>query len=70
MRSDKGRQISYDIISKWNLKKNDTSEHTYKIETDSQIQKTNMIIKEDSVAENKLKNWSQIQTTVYETDEQ
>ena len=29
-----------------------------------------MIIKEESVAENKLKNWSQIQTTVYETDEQ
>ena len=34
-------QVSCDIISRWNLKY-DTSDHTYKTETDSQIQKTNL----------------------------
>ena len=29
-------EISYDILHLWNLKRNDTNELTYKIETDSQ----------------------------------
>ena len=33
------KQISYDIIYKWNLKKNDKNELIYKTERDSQIQK-------------------------------
>ena len=42
--SQRERQISYDIAYMWNLKKkkNDTSELTYKIETASQAQKTNL----------------------------
>ena len=31
------KQISYDIIYKWNLKKNDKNELIYKTERDSQI---------------------------------
>ena len=36
------RQISYDIAYMWNLKKIGTNELIYKIETDSQTQKTNL----------------------------
>ena len=36
VKSDRERQISYDITYMWNLKKNDTNEHIYKTETDSQ----------------------------------
>ena len=35
-KSDRERQISHDITYMWNLKKNDTNELIYKIETDSQ----------------------------------
>ena len=35
-KSDKERQVSYDITYLWNLKKNDTNELIYKTETDSQ----------------------------------
>ena len=34
------RRIFYDITYMWNLKKYDTNEPIYKIETDSQTQKT------------------------------
>ena len=37
----RARQILYDIAYMWNLK-NNTSEFIYKIETDSQTQKTNL----------------------------
>ena len=36
-KSDRERQIPYDITSMWNLKKKDTNELIYKIEIDSQI---------------------------------
>ena len=36
IKSDRGRWISYDITYMWNLKKNDTNEHIYKTEIDSQ----------------------------------
>ena len=36
VKSDGERQISYDIIYMWNLKKNDRNEFIYKLETDSQ----------------------------------
>ena len=36
MKSDREREISYDIAYMQSLKKNDTKELTYKIETDSQ----------------------------------
>ena len=35
-KSDRERQISYDIAYMWNLKINDISELIYKTETDSQ----------------------------------
>ena len=40
--SERERQISNGITYMWNWKKNDTNEHIYKIETDSQTQKTNL----------------------------
>ena len=42
-KSDRERQISYDITRMWNLiLKNDTNELIYKTETDLQISKTNL----------------------------
>ena len=41
--SEKERQISYGIIYMWNLKY-DTNDHIYKIETDSQTQKTDLCL--------------------------
>ena len=40
-KSNRERQISYDITYMWNLK-NDTNELIYKTETDSQTQKANV----------------------------
>ena len=40
-KSDRERQILYDITYMWNLK-NNTNESIYKIETDSQTLKTNL----------------------------
>ena len=40
--SDTEREISYNITYMWNLKKNDTNELIYKIEIDSQTQKTSL----------------------------
>ena len=36
VKSDRERQIPYDIAYMWNLKRNDTNELIYKTETDSQ----------------------------------
>ena len=45
-KSDIERQISYDITDVWNLKKKKgTNELIYKTETESQIQKANMVSK-------------------------
>ena len=41
MKSDRERQISYDISYMWNIK-NNTNELIYKTETDSQTYKTNL----------------------------
>ena len=41
-KSDRKRQISYDITYMCNLITNDTGELTYKIETDPQISKSNL----------------------------
>ena len=41
-KSDRERQISYDITYTWNLKENDTYELIYKTETKSQTLKTNL----------------------------
>ena len=40
VKSDREKQISYDMSYIWNLK-NDTNELIYKVEIDSQTQKTN-----------------------------
>ena len=58
------RQI-YDSTYMWNLK-NDTDELTYKTETDSQTQKTNLWLpKEKRVGRDKLGVWDQrIHTTI------
>ena len=42
MKSDREREISYDIPDMWNLKRNDINELTYKIERDSQTWKKNL----------------------------
>ena len=34
-KSDREREISYEILYMWNLKRNDTNELTYKTERDS-----------------------------------
>ena len=42
-KSDRERQVSYDITHMWNLTlRNDINELIYKTETDSQISKTNL----------------------------
>ena len=45
------RQISYDIIYMWNLKKNDTNELIYKTEIDSDIENKVMVTKGESGGE-------------------
>ena len=40
-KSERDRQISYDIAYMWNLKY-DTNEHPHEIETDSQTQRTGL----------------------------
>ena len=35
-KSDREREISYEILYMWNLKRNDTNELTYKTERDSE----------------------------------
>ena len=42
VKSDREREISYDIPSMWNLKGNDTNELIYKRERDSQTYKINL----------------------------
>ena len=41
-KSERERQIPYNITYMWNLKKNDTNELTYKTEIESKMQKTNI----------------------------
>ena len=41
----------------WNLKKNDTNESTYKLETDSQTQKTNLWLSKGRGVGDKLVVW-------------
>ena len=51
------RQISYDITYMWNLQSG-TSEFTYKTETDSQTQKTNLWLpKGKGAGRDKLEVW-------------
>ena len=40
-KSERGRQIPYDITYMWNLKY-DTNQHIYETKTDSQIQRTDL----------------------------
>ena len=40
-KSDRERQISYDVIYMWNLKY-DTDQHVYETETDSETQRTDL----------------------------
>ena len=40
-KSDRERQISYDVTYLWNLKY-DTDQHVYETETDSEIQRTDL----------------------------
>ena len=70
-KSDRERQISYDIAHMWNLKY-DTNELIYKTETDSQTQKTNLWLpKGKGGGRDKLEVWDQqIQTTIYKIDKQ
>ena len=55
------RQI-HNITNMWNLEKNDTKEFIYKIETDSQTQKTNLQLPK--------RKGGRGQTTIYKIDNQ
>ena len=55
VKSDRERQKSHDITYMWNLRK-DTNELIYKTETDSQTQKTNLLLPKGK-RENKLGIW-------------
>ena len=56
VKSDRERQISYDIAHMWNLKKNGTNEVIYKAE--SQMQKTNLWLPGSKVGRrDKLGDW-------------
>ena len=49
----------------WNLKKNDMNEFIYKIETDSQILKTNMVIGGKGEGEINWQIWIDIYTLLH-----
>ena len=54
-KSDRGRQISYDIPYMRNRKKNDTNKLIYKTETDTQTEKINLgLQKENDGREEKM----------------
>ena len=71
-KSERERQIPYDITYLWNLKQ-DTNEHKYKTKTDSQIQRTDLwfpVVGCMCVREG-LGFWDQqMQTIVYRMDKQ
>ena len=71
-KSDRERQISYDITYMWNLKKNNTNELIYKTETDSQTSKQTYGYQRENVGgRDKLAVWdSHIHTTIYKIDSQ
>ena len=52
-KSNRGRQILYDITYMWNLR-NNTNESIYKTETDSDIEKKLMVTKGESQGRKKL----------------
>ena len=52
-KSDKARQILYDMAYTWNLKK-DTNELVYKTETDPQTQKTKLWLPKGKLGKDKL----------------
>ena len=71
-KSDRERQISYDITYMWNLKKNNTNELIYKTETDSQTSKQTYGYQRENVGgRDKLAVLdSHIHTTIYKIDSQ
>ena len=56
-KSDRGRQIPHDITYTWKLKY-DANELIYKIEIDSQTQKTNLQLPKRKREGNKLGVWN------------
>ena len=57
-KSERERQIPYDITYIWNLIKNDTNGLIYKTETDSQISKSNLWLPKGKCGGNdKLGDW-------------
>ena len=72
VKSERERQIPYDIPYMWNLKQ-DTNELFYKTETDSQTQKANLWLPKGKGGWGRDKlgvGNQQIQTTIYEIDKQ
>ena len=55
-KSGRERQLSYDIVYVWNLKKNDINELIYKTEIDAQTWKTNLCIPE-GMGRDELELW-------------
>ena len=56
-KSDREKQISYDIAYMWNLKENDTNEFIYKTEIDTDVEKEHMVTKGERRRRDKLEAW-------------
>ena len=70
-KSDKGRQISYDITYMWNLKKWYKWTYLKSRNRLTDIENKLMVTKEERWGRDKFGIWDQqIQTTIYKIDEQ
>ena len=56
MKSERERQIPYDITYVWNLKY-DTTEHIYKTKTDSQTYRTDFSLPREGLGEGRTGSW-------------
>ena len=56
-KSDREKQISYDIAYMWNLKENDTNELIYKTEIDIDVENEHMVTKGERRRRDKLGIW-------------
>ena len=56
-KSNRKRQILYDITYMWNQKKNTTNKLIYKTETDSQTKKTNLYLPKGKEVRDRLRVW-------------
>ena len=69
-KSDIERETSYDIPYRQNLKRNDTDEVIYKIETDSQTERTNLWLPRGEVGGRDREFETELYTHVFKMDNQ